>query len=118
MRNYPPGQERRDIKECANDSSILRSPNSLSNALCVPLSVSLRGAKAWIQRLTIQGRRTDNAIGLYLSMRLAEARAAAFERWKVTKAGGDPRCAESKPRAPTFAEAAEAVIAIHEANLT
>ena len=45
------------------------------------LRVSPRGAKMWIQRLTIRGRRTDNGIGHYPAMGLAEARAAAFERW-------------------------------------
>ena len=78
------------------------------------LRVSPKGAKMWIQRLTIRGRRTDNGIGHYPAMGLAEARAAAFERWKIAKAGGDPREAGSGPAAPTFAEAAEAVIAIHE----
>ena len=46
-------------------------------------------------------------------MGLAEARAVAFEHWKSAKAGGDPREAGSRPCAPTFAEAAESVIAIH-----
>ena len=50
-------------------------------------------------------------------MGLAEARAVAFERWKIAKAGGDPRRADGKSvLAPTFKEAAEAVIAMHEAN--
>ena len=50
-------------------------------------------------------------------MGLAEARAAAFERWKVAKAGGNPRKADGKVvLAPTFAEAAEAVISMHEPN--
>ena len=44
------------------------------------LRVSPRGAKTWIQRLTIRGRRTDSGIGHYPAMRLAEARPAAFER--------------------------------------
>ena len=48
-------------------------------------------------------------------MGLAEARAAAFERWKTAKAGGNPRKADGRAVAgPTFAEAAEAVIAMHE----
>ena len=47
-------------------------------------------------------------------MSLAEARTAAFERWKIAKGGGDPRKEEAKVASPTFAEAAEAVIAIHE----
>ena len=75
--------------------------------------VSPRGAKTWIQRLTIRGRRTDNSIGHYPAMTLAEARAAAFARWKTTKAGGDQREAGSRPPVPTSAEAAEAVIATH-----
>ena len=76
--------------------------------------VSPRGAKGWIQRLTIQGSRTDNAMGHYPSMGLAEARAGAFERWKIARAGGDPRHADGAVAAPTFADAAEAVIAMHE----
>lgn len=40
-----------------------------------------------VQRLNTEGLRTDNAIGHYPSMGLAEARVAAFERWKVPKAG-------------------------------
>lgn len=67
----------------------------------------------WIQRLAIRGRRTDNGIGRYPAMGLAEARAATVEHWKIAKAGGDPREAGRRPSAPTFAEAAESVIAIH-----
>ena len=91
-----------------------KGPAKLTDEHGLYLRVSPRGAKSWIQRLTIQGRRTDNAVGHYPSMSLAEARAAAFERWKVAKAGRDPRTAEGRPASPTFAEAAEAVIALHE----
>ena len=76
--------------------------------------MSPRGPKSWIQRLSIQGLRTDNAIGHCPGMGLAEARTVAFERWKVAKSGGDPRREDGKAPSPTFAEAAEAVIAIHE----
>ena len=68
---------------------------------------SPKGAKMWIQRLTIRGRRADNGIGHYPAMGLAEARAAAFERWKIAKAGGDPRVAGGTPAGPTFRDAAE-----------
>ena len=64
--------------------------------------------------MNIQGLRTDNSIGHYPAIGLAEARATAFERWKIAKAGGDPRTEDGKAAlAPTFAEAAEAVIAMH-----
>ena len=42
----------------------------------------------------------------------------AFERWKIAKVGGDPRKEDGKAAlAPTFAEAAEAVIAMHTPTL-
>ena len=61
-----------------------------------------------------QGARTDNGIGHCPAMSLAEARKAAFERWKIARTGGDARQADGTVAAPTFAEAAEAVIAMHE----
>ena len=92
-----------------------KGPAKLTDEHGLYLRVSPRGAKSWIQRLNIKGMRTDNAVGHYPSMGLAEARAAAFERWKIAKAGGDPRQADGKAvLEPSFAEAAEAVIAIHE----
>ena len=38
----------------------------------------------------------------------------AFERWEVAKGGGDFRREDGRPAGPTFGEAAEAVIAMHE----
>ena len=92
----------------------VKGPAKLTDEHGLYLRVSPRGAKSWIQRLNIQGLRTDNAIGHYPVLSLAEARAAAFERWKVAKAGGDPRKENGRTvLSPTFAEAAEAVIAMH-----
>lgn len=92
-----------------------KGPAKLTDEYGLYLRVSPRGAKSWIQRLSIQGLRTDNALGHYPSMGLAAARATAFERWKTAKAGGDPRRADDgKAPSPTFAEAAAAVIAMHE----
>ena len=91
-----------------------KGPARLTDEHGLYLRVSPRGAKAWIQRLTILGSRTDNAIGHYPGMSLAEARAAAFERWNIARAGGDPRQASRVVAAPIFAEAAESVIAMHE----
>ena len=94
-----------------------KGPAKLVDEYGLYLRVSPRGSKSWIQRLNIQGLRTDNSIGHYPGMGLAEARATAFERWKIAKAGGDPRTEDGKSiLAPTFAEAAEAVIARHEPN--
>ena len=91
-----------------------KGPAKLTDEHGLYLRVSPRGAKSWIQRLSIRGLRTDNSIGHYPAVGLAKARATAFERWKVAKAGGDPRKENGKGAlAPTFAEAAEAVIAMH-----
>ena len=91
-----------------------KGPAKLTDEHGLYLRVSPRGAKSWIQRLNIQGLRTDNSIGHYPAVGLSEARATAFERWKIAKAGGDPRKENGKAvLAPTFAEAAEAVIAMH-----
>ena len=92
-----------------------KGPAKLTDEHGLYLRVSPRGAMSWIQRLNIQGLRTDNAIGHYPSISLAEARTTAFERWKIAKAGGDPCREDGKGLlAPSFADAAEAVIAIHE----
>ena len=93
-----------------------KGPAKLMDEHGLYLRVSPRGKKSWIQRLNIQGLRTDNALGHYPTVGLAEARTTAFERWKIAKGGGDPRREEAKAASPTFAEAAEAVIAIHEPN--
>jgi len=75
------------------------------------LRVLPTGSKQWIWRGTVRGRRVDLGLGGYPYTSLAEARQAAFEHRKLARAGGDPRAL--RKRAPTFAEAAEKVIAIH-----
>lgn len=75
------------------------------------LRVLPTGSKQWIWRGTVRGRRVDLGLGGYPYTSLAEARQAALEHRKLSRAGGDPRAL--RKRAPTFAEAAETVIAIH-----
>ena len=73
---------------------------------------SPKGAKMWIQRLTIRGRRADNGIGHYSAMGLAEARAAAFERWKVAHGIGEAEVQLRRRREPV-AERPESVAELH-----
>lgn len=88
-----------------------KGPTKLTDEHGLYLRVSPRGAKSWIQRLNIQGLRTDNSIGHYPAVGLADARARAFERWKIAKGGGDPRRGDDGTTgSPTFEEAAEAVM--------
>ena len=76
------------------------------------LRVQPSGAKAWIWRGTVGGRRRDLGLGRYPYVSLAEARAKAFEYRKTALEGGDPTALHSGG-VPTFAVAAEAVIALH-----
>ena len=77
------------------------------------LLVEPSGAGRWVQRLVIRGRRRDLGLGAYPLVSLAEAREQAFTNRKLARAGGDP-VALKRSAVPTFAEAAETVIALHE----
>ena len=78
------------------------------------LRVLPSGSKQWIWRGTIRGRRVDLGLGGYPYVTLAEARQAAFDHRKLARSGGDPLALKRRPDVPTFAEAAETVIALHE----
>ena len=70
------------------------------------------GGKSWVQRIAINGTRRDLGLGSAELVTLAEAREAAHDNRRRARAGADPR-AERRRVSPTFAEAAEAVIAMH-----
>ena len=70
------------------------------------------GAKNWIWRGTVRGRRVDLGLGAYPYTSLAEARRKAFENRRLSRAGGDPRVAAVESVAPTFEEALEEVLVI------
>ena len=78
--------------------------------------------KTWTQRLTINGRATNVGLGGFPVVGLAEAQKKALENWRAAEAGEDPRRRKRTPTGtvvavgsdvPTFAEAAESVIALH-----
>ena len=70
-------------------------------------------SKQWIWRGTVSGNRRDIGLGGFPYVTLAEARQTAFEYRKIARAGGDPLTLRRRPEVPTFAQAAETVIAIH-----
>ena len=73
------------------------------------------GSKSWVQRLTINGKRTDIGLGGFPLVTLAEAREVAFENRRLARRGGDPLADKRRARVPTFREAARRT---HEANLS
>lgn len=74
------------------------------------LKVEQSGAKRWVQRLVINGKRRDIGLGSAALTGLAEAREKALENRKVARQGGDPIADKKLSRAIlTFSEAAEQV---------
>ena len=73
------------------------------------------GARRWVLRTVVQGRRRDIGLGGAQLVSLAEARDKAQQYRKMARDGGDPLAEMRKNRtpAPTFAEAARAVHAEH-----
>lgn len=63
-------------------------------------------SKAWVLRTTVHGNRVDIGLGSLKFKGLADAREEARALRRIARTGGDPRV-ESKPKGPTFREAAE-----------
>ena len=70
------------------------------------------GGKSWVQRIAVHGVRRDLGLGSAELVTLAEARQTAHDNRRLARSGGDPRTAGRRV-SPTFAEAAEEVIAMH-----
>ncbi len=75
------------------------------------LQVDPSGARRWLQRVVIRGKRTDLGLGGWPLVSLAEARERALENRRIARSGGDPRT--EKRGVPTFPEAAERVLAFN-----
>jgi len=79
------------------------------------LKVDASGAKRWVQRLMIRGKRSEIGLGPASLVSLAKAREQALENRKLARAGGDPLQAKRTAKALlTFEEAARKVHKIHE----
>ena len=78
------------------------------------LRIAPGGSKQWVQRLVIRGRRHDLGLGGWPLVSLQEAREAAFENRKQARRGEDLLAARQREAAPTFEEALEKVIKLHQ----
>ena len=81
-------------------------------SLLVRPTATGRISKTWSQRLRIAGKPCNIGLGSYPIVTLADARKAALENRQAVARGRDPR----RGGVPTFAAAADAVIAIHAAG--
>ena len=78
------------------------------------LRVTKAGTKQWVQRITIDGNRRDIGLGGWPDVKIAAARHKVWENRRLVKAGGNPIAESRKATIPTFAQAAEATIKVHE----
>ena len=78
------------------------------------LKVDPSGARRWVQRIIIRGKRTELGLGSPPLVSLVEAREAALVNRKLARAGGDPLREKREAEAVlTFEEAAKKVHEIH-----
>ena len=80
-------------------------------SLLVKRMINGRFSKSWSQRIRIDGIPNNIGLGAYPIITLAAARKAALANRRAIAEGRNPR--ERKARIPTFAQAAETVIALH-----
>ena len=82
------------------------------------LVVDHSGAKRWVLRTVVQGKRRDMGLGGLSTVSLAEAREAAATLRKIARAGGDPVAERRKAQAyvPTFQESAQKVHVEYSVN--
>lgn len=78
------------------------------------LKVDKSGARRWVQRIVIRGKRTEIGLGSASLVSLAEAREKALENRKQARSGGDPlQVRREQQAALTFEEAARKVYELH-----
>ena len=76
------------------------------------LDVQPTGTRSWVQRIVIRGHRRELGLGGFPLVPLKDARAAALANRRLARAGGDPLAEKRRLKSmPTFAAAAEAVVA-------
>src|SRR5262249_55530961 len=93
-------------------------PSVLHDGGGLYLRVAASGAKSWVFRFQINGRRRDMGIGSYPTVSLAEARQRAATLRVQVQSGVDPLAAKAitSLRNCTFKQAAEEFIAAHKAG--
>ncbi len=92
----------------------LTTPGKYGDGNGLFLVVAGTGAKRWVQRITIRGKRCDLGLGPLSSVSLAEARELAARNRKEAVAGGDPLREKREAAAVlTFEEAAREVHRLH-----
>ena len=91
-----------------------REPGKYFDGHGLFLRVQPNGARQWVQRIVIRGKRCELGLGNPSLVSLAEARETALVNRKLARAGGDPMRAKREAEAVlTFEEAARKVHDLH-----
>lgn len=91
------------------------SPGKYTDGHGLFLKVDPSGAKRWVQRIVIRGKRTEIGMGSASLVSLAQAREVALQNRKLARSGGDPLQSKRASEALlTFEEASRKVHKIHE----
>ena len=85
----------------------LKTPGRHGDGDGLHLKISETGARSWILRVVIAGKRRDIGLGRYPDVGLAQARVAAAKHRSLIAAGADPIAEKRKAAIPTFREVAE-----------
>ena len=85
----------------------LTKPGRYATDTTLYLKVSPSGAKSWVQRIMIAGKRHDIGLGGYPVVRVDEAKMQALENRRLVQSGGDPLRDKYKSKLPTFKQASE-----------
>jgi integrase len=93
----------------------LKKPGRYADGNGLYLVVDPSGAKRWVLRTVVMGRRRDIGLGSLRLVSLAEAREQATAYRKLARSGGDPLADRKtdRRRVPTFEEAARTTHAEH-----
>jgi hypothetical protein len=88
-----------------------KTPGKYADGNGLYLVVDPSGAKRWVIRVVVQGRRREIGLGGLSLVSLAEAREKALAHRKLAREGGDPLAEKRRARAQsmTFKQAAEKV---------
>lgn len=85
-------------------------PGKYGDGQGLTLFVKPSGARSWVLRYQLAGRRRDLGLGAWPEVTLARAREKALEARRLIAEGRDPLAERAKARRLTFAAAAKALI--------
>lgn len=82
-----------------------------SRGIGLHILVNKTGAKFWVQRYTLHGKRRELGLGSYPSVSLVDARRKALQNKQLVQDGADPKAVKQIPDTiPTFSEAIDAFL--------